>query len=128
MTVFTESTHTAGFIVSESNGTRSREVVSVGGSAAHPAGTVLHNDSGTYVPLAVDTGVSPPTISQADAILYAAVDATDGAVDAVVIARDAEVNWDHLVMPTDVIDAQANSADLYAAIKTNLANAGIIAR
>lgn len=126
MTTLTEGQHTAEFIVSEASGKRSREVVSIGGSAAHPAGTLLHNSSGTYIPLAV-TEDTPDTITDADAVLYAATDATGGAVDAVVIARDAEVNWAELVYPA-AADTSDDSADLIADIKANLALAGIIVR
>lgn len=126
MTTLTEGQHTAEFIVSEASGKRSREVVSIGGSASHPAGTILHNSSGTYIPLAV-TEDTTDTISDADAVLYAATDATGGAVDAVVIARDAEVNWAELVYPA-AADTSSDSADLIADIKANLALAGIIVR
>lgn len=126
MTTLTEGQHTAEFIVSEASGKRSREVVSIGGSASHPAGTILHNSSGTYIPLVV-TEDTTDTISDADAVLYAATDATDAAVDAVVIARDAEVNWAELVYPA-AADTSTESADLIADIKANLALAGIIVR
>lgn len=96
MATFTEALRTGEFIISEASGTRSREEVTVvSGEGALPAGQVLGvvTASGKYA--AYDNAASDGTQTAA-AVLYAAVDATDADVPAVVIARDAEVAEAHL--------------------------------
>ena len=88
----TETLHAGEFIVSEANGTRSREEVTVAAAAAAlPAGQVLGKitASGLYVAY---SNVAVDGSEVAAAILYAPL--ADSAADqkAAVIVRDAEVD------------------------------------
>lgn len=88
--VITEGRRTAEFLISEANGHRSREQVTVTGGA-YASGTVLGKitASGKYTiydPAAEDGSET------AIAVLYAAVDASTADQRAPVIACDAEVN------------------------------------
>lgn len=126
MTALTEARHAAEFIISEANGHRSRANVTIlggsGGAGVLPAGTVLGKltSGGKYV-------ASPATGSNgsqtAFAVLINAVDASDGDVEAAVIARDAEVNGKLLSFASSVDDD-----DKEAAKATQLAAVGIIVR
>lgn len=122
MTVLTEGNHRAEFLVSEANGTRSREIVTVLSATALEPGTVLAlQDDSYYVPL--DEDATSSDISVAVAVLYDAVDAdsSDG-LPAVAIVRDAEVNGAELIWPTGI-----SAGDKTTAI-AQLAAAGIIVR
>lgn len=122
MTVLTEGNHRAEFLVSEANGTRSREIVTVISATALEPGTVLAlQDDSYYVPL--DEDATSSDISVAVAVLYDAVDAdsSDG-LPAVAIVRDAEVNGAELIWPTGI-----SAGDKTTAI-AQLAAAGIIVR
>jgi len=88
----TETLHAGEFIVSEANGTRSREEITVAAAAAAlPAGQVLGKitASGLYVAY---SNVAADGSEVAAAILYAPL--ADSAADqnAAVITRDAEVD------------------------------------
>ena len=88
----TETLHAGEFIVSEANGTRSREEITVAAAAAAlPAGQVLGKitASGLYVAY---SNVAVDGSEVAAAILYAPL--ADSAADqkAAVIVRDAEVD------------------------------------
>ena len=77
----------AEFLISEANGYRSREEVTVvGGANGLPAGQVLEIDTGNYV--AYDGG----TVA---GILWGG---RTGTGPATVVVRDAEVNWNHLTV------------------------------
>ena len=122
MTVLTEGNHRAEFLVSEANGTRSREIVTVISATALEPGTVLAlQDDSYYVPL--DEDATSSDISVAAAVLYDAVDAdsSDG-LPAVAIVRDAEVTGAELIWPTGI-----SAGDKTTAI-AQLAAAGIIVR
>jgi hypothetical protein len=107
MTTFNESYHALAFVITEEDGHMSREDVTIeggsGGAGVVEAGTVLGaiTASGKYVP-------SPATGSDgsqvAKAINAYRVDATDGDVQAVVIARLAEVNHNLLIYHVSVDD------------------------
>lgn len=91
-TVYTEGKHTGEFILSEGNGTISREKVTIAAAAgAMVPGTVLGKitASGKYVAY---NNANVDGSEVAAGVLYAA--APDLAVDqeAVAVARDAEVN------------------------------------
>jgi len=89
--MITESTHTAEFLLSEANGARSRETITVlSGEGELAAGTVLGivTASGKYA--AYDNAAIDGT-EVAKAVLYAAVDATSADAAGVAIVRDAEV-------------------------------------
>lgn len=123
MTVFTEGRHTAEFVVSEANGFRSRETVTVvSGQGKLEPGAVLGKitASGKY---ALTTVAAVDGSENAVAVLRTAVDATSADAEAVVIARDAEVNGAHLSYGADV-DQPAEIAAKVA----GLATVGIIVR
>ena len=104
MATKTEPLHTAGFIVSEANGFRSREVKTVVSGQNLKAGEVVQLDANDKLTAADgifnsdDTVVDTPVVG----IMYRAIDATAGDVaDAVYIARDAEVNDADIVYPEE---------------------------
>jgi hypothetical protein len=112
MTTLTEGRHAGEFILSEANGSRSRENVTVASGQDLAAGAVLGKitSGGKYA--AYDNGASDGT-EVAAAILLDACDATGGDVAAAVIARDAEVNGECLGYLTGA-DEAAGIADLLA--------------
>ena len=115
MATLTENPRTGGFLLSEDNGTRSRETVTLAsGNGEIVAGTVLGvlDSGGEYAPY--DDAATDGTETAA-AVLWATTDTTDAAIDAAVIARDAEV-----------IESELTGID--AAGVTDLASVGIIAR
>lgn len=126
MTTLTEGRHTAEFILSEANGHRSRETVTLEGgftdAGVIKAGTVLGalTSGGKYV-------ASPASGADGSqtgiAILIDNVDVTDGDVEAAVIRRDAEVNGNCLTYETTV-----NTDNEIAAKNAELAAVGIIVR
>ncbi|MGB0467763.1 MAG: head decoration protein [Pontibacterium sp.] len=89
MAIQTEARRTGEFIVSESNGHRSRETVTLTGGD-FPAGQVLGviTANGKYTDY--DAGAADGTETAAG-ILYAATDASAADQNAVVIVRDCEV-------------------------------------
>lgn len=119
MTVKTEGFHAGHFIISEANGHRSREVVTVKQGEVLNAGAVisLQTSTGKYIEYQNDE-----TSLGAKAILFDNVDATDGDVQAVAIVRDAEVNGAELQWA-----ATEDTGDRDAAV-TDLATVGIIVR
>lgn len=127
MTTLTEGRHAAEFILSEANGHRSRENVTIlGGSAGTgttlAAGTVLgkFTSSGKY---AIADASGSDGVQTAVAVLIAPIDIEDADVEAAVIARDAEVNGELLTY-----DASVDDATKIAAKVTQLAAVGIIVR
>lgn len=91
MQTFTEGNHDAEFLLSEANGSLSREAATVKtGAGVLPAGAVLSLEvaSGKYVKYDNATAAAG---DKADAVLYAGVDATDEDAPCVLIARLAEV-------------------------------------
>lgn len=123
MTVFTEGRHPADYLVSEANGTRSRDVVTVLKKASHRLGpgTVLGKvtASGKYVPVNFSGSDGSET---ACAILFDHVDATQSDRSAVITARDAEVKKTALAWPPGAQTTQIDSA------LAQLAQLGIVAR
>lgn len=115
MTTKTEGYHAGHFIVSEANGHRSRETITVAAGEVLVAGSVIakHSGTGKYAEYDNDATV---TLDDAAGILYDNVDATDGDVEAVAIVRDAEVNGDELQWGAneDTNDRLAGTADLLA--------------
>lgn len=119
MAIHTEGRRTGEHVLSEANGSRSREqgVLAAGNL---PAGTVLALDAdGNYVQLAP---TAANTTKNAVAVLYAAADASAAPVPCVVHARDCEVIGAQLEWPAGITDPQTATAT------TNLAAAGIIIR
>lgn len=121
MTTKTEVGHAAGFIISEANGNRSRDNVTLVSGQVVAAGEVLGiiTSGGKYA--TYDNQASDGT-QTAKAVSINAVDASAGDTVIAVISRSAEVNTDELVFsgtssPTD------NAAGV-----VDLALVGIIAR
>ena len=121
MTTLTEQGHAGGFIISEANGNRSRENVTIVSGEDLEAGCFLGKitSGGKYAHY--NNGASDGT-QTAVAVLIAKCDATGGDVAAAVIARDAEVNADELVWIDD-----SPSSDVTAGL-ADLAAVGILAR
>lgn len=111
MTTYTETGHAAGFIISEANGNRSRDNVTLVSGAVVLAGQVLGiiTSGGKYDKY--DNQDSDGTQAAA-AISINDADATLGDLTIAVISRSAEVNGDELVYltasPTDVTGAIAD--------------------
>lgn len=121
MTEKVETGHAGGFIMSEANGHRSREEVTIDNGADLLAGAVLGKitASGKYVefnPAASDGSQT------AAAVLIADAKAASAEVQAAVMARDCEVNGNELVW-----DAGVDANEKAAAI-ASLASVGIIVR
>lgn len=118
MTVKTEGRHAGEFILSEANGQRSRDTLTIASGQDLPAGTILELSSGKGVSYA---GTSA---SEAVGVLYEAVDASGGDVaGAVIVVRDAEVNDAKLSVSVD-----NTAGDSLAAGKADLELLGIIVR
>lgn len=117
----TETARTGEFILSEANGARSRENITVAAGHDMQPGTVLGivSASGEYAPF--DPSASDGTETAAG-ILHSYADSRDGAVKAVAVVRDAEVNQHLLIWPDDVTDAQR------AAAEANLLTTGVVVR
>lgn len=123
MTVLVETRHPGEFILSEANGQRSRETITIAsGAGVIAAGTVLGKvtASGKYVASAV--GASDGSeVPSAIAIYGADASASDATVSAIV--RDVEVNGKCLTWHADR-DQPAEKA----AANAVLANLGVIVR
>lgn len=107
---------TACYLVSEANGSRSREVITVAQGHKLPPGTVLAQveATGKYVPLdpanGSGAGETPDGSQIALAVLYAAVDTTEAEKPGVVTARDAEVADHALTWPAAITQPQKTAA------------------
>lgn len=121
MTVLTEGPHTGEYIVSEANGTRSREVITLASGTTGIAGMVLGKvtASSKYVPLAP---AATDGSQNAAAILFDNVDASATDRAAVITARDTEVRGSSLTWPAGI------SAPNKAAALAALAALGIVER
>jgi len=115
MATKTETQHTAGFIVSEANGNRSRKKVTLLAAETTGnlvAGTVIGEmsapNAGTYG--AYDNS-NPAAV---DGILVESVDASASDVEATIIVRDAEVNEDELTIGGDATSITAAGDELAA--------------
>ena len=123
MTIRVETRHPAEFILSEANGQRSREAITVAsGAGIIAAGTVLGKitASGKYVASAV--GATDGSEVPAAVAIYGA-DASSADVSVSAIVRDAEVNGNCLTYHADR-DQPAEEAAANAA----LATLGVIVR
>jgi hypothetical protein len=122
-TLFNEGRHPGEFLLSEAEGTRSREVATVAAGAGIIApGTVLGRvtASGKFV-ASPDTGADGS--QTAACIALYGCDATSADQKITVIQRDAEVKADALVFAASVNDAPKRAAKA-----TQLAALGIIVR
>ncbi|WP_312568259.1 head decoration protein [Comamonas sp.] len=119
---------TACYLVSEANGTRSRDVITLAAGHNCLPGTVLGKvaATGKYEPVdpanGSGQGETPDGSHTAVAVLFAAVDATAGEKPAVITARDAEVEAAALIWPTAITPTQKTAA------LGQLAAVGIVAR
>lgn len=114
------------FVLSEGNGHISRDVVTISSGAGKlDPGTLIGMVTATkkYVVSPNAEVVGKEGAEVAKAVLAYGVDATSADVEAVVIARHAEVK-----KPMLIVDASVNDATKLAAKYTQLAAAGIIAR
>lgn len=121
MAILTEGIHNNEGLISQANGERSRELVTVKSGQKFGAMTVLGQitTGGKYVqcdPAATDGS------EVAVAVSYAAVDATDADTPAVVYARDCELNAKIVQWKTGL------SAGAIATATAELAVKGIILR
>ncbi len=109
MTVFTEGRHTAEFLVSEANGHRSREAITVASGADLQAGTVVGKltSGGQYK--AITPGTSDGA-QNAAGVLFKGTRTASATEEGTIIARDAEVNGAHLVWPNGISDGNKNTA------------------
>jgi hypothetical protein len=96
MTTLTETGHAGGFLLSEANGSRSRDVVTIVSGQNLKAGAVLGKISASGKYKAYDNGAGDGSQAAA-AILFDDVDASGGDKTATAIVRDAEVNKNELV-------------------------------
>ena len=122
----TEGARNLAFVLSEGNGKISRDVVTIASGAGKlEAGTVLGRitASENYVASPAAEVVGKEGAETAMAVLAYRVDATSEDVEAVVIARHAEVKE-----PMLVFDATVDNASKIAAKLEQLSAATIIAR
>lgn len=124
MSTNTEYGHAAGFILSEANGRRSRDNVTLEGAAgALKAGEVLSvwetgSDTGDHTKLTVGDSARDVAVC----ISINDVDNLTAEQSIAVIKRDCEVNGNELVWPDGITDNQKATAI------TQLATLGIIVR
>lgn len=117
MNVHTETSHAGGFIVSEPDINLSRRIVTIAMAAgALQAGAVLgkYTSGGSAGKYSQLTPGASNGLQTADAILYDAVDATDGDVEAVVVYRLASYNPNEVVWPGGI--SSENKAAAIAAL------------
>ncbi len=132
MAILTESVHTGEFLVSEANNTLSREQVKLGPSQELLSGTVLgqitghditmphlNGEIGTYVPLSL---VGMNGVQIAAGILYNNTTTGNDGGEAVIIARNAEVDQHLLIWPSEITEEKQEDAI------NKLAELGIILR
>ena len=104
-----EGAHTGQFLVSEANGARSRETITLAEGQDLEAGTVLGKVTATGKYAQVAPTATDGTESAAG-ILFDNVDASAADSKAVAIARDAEVRGSDLVWPEGVTAEQREAA------------------
>lgn len=123
MPVLTEGRHPGEFLLTEANGQRSREAVTVAsGAGIIAAGTVLGKVTATGKYLASAVGAVDGSEVAVAVALYGC-DATSADVEIAAIVRDAEVKGPVLTYHADRdLDAEKTAAD------ADLAGVGIIVR
>ena len=100
MTTLTEGRHAGEYIVSEANGCRSRETITLTGGPYVP-GTILGKITASGKYTVYDQDAADGTEAAA-AILYDHADGSAADVEAVVDIRDIEVNGYDLTWPGDI--------------------------
>ena len=111
MATLTEAQHPGEFIVSEANGTLSRETVTITGGDYAP-GTVLGlltsgGNAGSWTQLTVGASDGSQTAS---AVLFGHVDASEADQSGVIVRRLAEVRDVELIWPDGITTNQKNTA------------------
>lgn len=109
MTVLTEGRSTAEFVVSEANGARSRDVVTIASGEVLEPGTVL----GTVTASGKSVQLNPAAADGSEAaaaILYEGVDASAADATRTAVVRDAEVNGGEIVWPAGITDPDKATA------------------
>ncbi|MDR9395424.1 MAG: head decoration protein [Roseovarius sp.] len=123
MTVLTEGRHPGEFLMTEANGQRSRENITIASGAGIIApGTVLGRITASGKYLASAVGATDGSQTAAAIALYGC-DATSGDADISAITRDAEVNGSILTYHPDRDQAAEKTA-----AQGDLAAVGIIVR
>ena len=123
-TNFTETAHAAEFILSEANGSRSRENGTLLSGQDLEAGTVvMYNGSGKLIEFTGATNTDGSLVTEAKGILLYDGDASGGDLAVSYLARDAEVNLKLLTYP-NVLTDNSDEDDTIA----SLALLGIITR
>lgn len=119
---------TGNYLVSEANGTRSREVITIAQGHKLLPGAVLGKvaATGKYVPVdpanGTAEGETPDGSQTAVAVLFAQVDTTVAEKPGVITARDTEVAAHALVWPAGISEPHQSAA------LGQLAAVGIVAR
>lgn len=120
MATLIESRHAGGFIISEANGHRSRETITVASGqvlqAGHVVGELTAGGYAEYNPGNEDGSETPA------GVLFAPVNATDGATAGVILARDCEVTGSDLTLFDGATEGEIEAA------AAALAELGIIVR
>lgn len=126
MSLKSEGKHAGEFVVSEANGSRSREAVTVTvpANTTYEAGTVLGQLSADGKYVQYDDAETDGREDAAGVLYEEVVNDTGGAVDVdgVIVARDAEVRR------ADLVYADGTSAQDKLDAEADLAAIGIIAR
>lgn len=115
MTTFTEGSRAGGFIISEANGSLSRDNGTVKAGEALSAGEIVAFDGDELVAW---------TSGDAAGIMLYSVDASTHAMPAAYLARLAEVNAELLIYPDDVEEADALAALAERGIVAHATNEG----
>jgi hypothetical protein len=121
MTTLNETRHAGGFILSEANGTRSREVITVVSGQNLRAGAVLGRITASGKFKAYDNAASDGSQAAA-AILFDDVNASAADAAGLAILRDAEVSGKELIF------AVGQAAPDQAAAIVDLTALGVIVR
>ncbi|WP_233854196.1 head decoration protein [Paraburkholderia sp. HD33-4] len=104
-----EQWHDGGFMVSEANGHRSRDQVTLSGGTKVLAGTVLGmvTAGGAFAPL---NPAGSDGTQNAAGILWGTKDVTAAPAPATVVTRSCEVNASELIWPAGATPAQITAA------------------
>ena len=121
-TTFTEGAAAAEFILSEANGSRSRDNITILSGQTIKAGNVLGKVTASGKYKLVTVAASDGSQNGVAVAIYD-VDASGGDTYAAAIVRDAEVNKNLLTYGADV-----DTSPEQLAVQTSLATVGIIAR
>jgi hypothetical protein len=122
MAVLTEGRHAAEFLLTEANGARSRETVTLAESQSVVPGAVLGKVTASGEYGAFDPAAEDGLEAAAGVALYAAATEAAETAPLVIIARDAEVNQHCLEWPSGITDPEKTAAI------AQLAALGIIVR